>query len=75
MKGIISKIKIPYNKTNQEPPYHKGIASLSYRRTIYGKFKIYPNSQLIGSLASLIWFGCFAPGNNCKPFSNLYFAC
>ena len=25
IKGIINKIKIPYYKTDQEPPYHKGI--------------------------------------------------
>ena len=25
MRGIINKIKIPYNKTDQKLPYHKGM--------------------------------------------------
>ena len=28
MKGMINKIKIPYDKTDQEPPYHNGVESV-----------------------------------------------
>ena len=32
---MINKIKISYNKTDQEPPYHNDTASVLYRTNIY----------------------------------------